>query len=122
MQAAWKHRRTCIEPRAIGPIGLTYALLFQVLLALLGPVLDVTALHAVLIGDGDVLITWLAFAAAQLGLAVFAFAIDRESLHPLWAVPLQQIVYRQLMYLVVIQSVIAAFAGTRLRWHKLHRV
>jgi hypothetical protein len=31
----------------------------------------------------------------------------------------QQIVYRQLMYLAVMQSVAAALAGTRLCWHKL---
>jgi hypothetical protein len=31
------------------------------------------------------------------------------------------VAYRQLMYLVVIQSVAAALAGTRLRWHKLRR-
>ena len=37
-------------------------------------------------------------------------------------VPLQQFVYRQLMYLVVIQSVISAVVGTRLRWHKLTRI
>ena len=41
---------------------------------------------------------------------------------PLWAVPLQQIAYRQLMYLVVIQSVATALAGTRLRWQKLRRL
>jgi hypothetical protein len=36
-------------------------------------------------------------------------------------VPLQQIVYRQLMYLVLIESVLTAVAGVRLRWHKLNR-
>jgi hypothetical protein len=35
--------------------------------------------------------------------------------------PLQQFVYRQIMYLVVIESVLSAAAGTRLRWHKLER-
>ncbi|MDT4988359.1 MAG: hypothetical protein QOI74_2453, partial [Micromonosporaceae bacterium] len=47
--------------------------------------------------------------------------MDRESPRPLWALTLQQFVYRQLMYLVVIQSVITAVTGARLRWHKLHR-
>ena len=37
------------------------------------------------------------------------------------ALPLQQIVYRQLMYLVVIQSVFTALYGMRLRWQKLRR-
>ena len=35
--------------------------------------------------------------------------------------PLQQFVYRQLMYLVVIESVISAILGTRLRWQHLDR-
>jgi hypothetical protein len=35
--------------------------------------------------------------------------------------PLQQLVYRQLMYLVVIESVVSALLGTRLRWAHLER-
>jgi uncharacterized membrane protein len=35
--------------------------------------------------------------------------------------PLQQFVYRQLMYLVVIESVISALVGTRLAWQSLER-
>ncbi len=35
--------------------------------------------------------------------------------------PLQQFVYRQLMYIVVIESVISAVRGTRLRWQHLER-
>ena len=35
--------------------------------------------------------------------------------------PLQQFVYRQLMYLVVIESVISALAGTRIRWQQIER-
>jgi hypothetical protein len=36
--------------------------------------------------------------------------------------PLQQVVYRQLMYLVTIQSVITALVGTRQRWQAISRV
>jgi hypothetical protein len=50
-----------------------------------------------------------------------AFRFDRESLTPLWRLPLQQFAYRQLMYLVMIQSATTAMTGGRLRWHKLHR-
>lgn len=35
--------------------------------------------------------------------------------------PLQLFVYRQLMYLVVIQSVVAFLLGTRLKWQRMHR-
>ena len=54
-------------------------------------------------------------------LAVYAFRLDREPLRPLWALPLQQLVYRQLMYLVVIESVFSAIAGARLHWHRPER-
>jgi cellulose synthase/poly-beta-1,6-N-acetylglucosamine synthase-like glycosyltransferase len=123
LQAAWKHRGAVVRGRAIGLVGLPYALVFQVGVALCGPLVDVAALYGVLAGQArSVGLAWLGFTAAQLVLAMFAFRLDRESLRPLWAVPLQQVAYRQLMYLVVIQSVAAALTGTRLRWHKLRRL
>jgi cellulose synthase/poly-beta-1,6-N-acetylglucosamine synthase-like glycosyltransferase len=123
LQAAWKHRRALVEGRAIGMIGVPYALAFQVVLALLAPLVDVAALFGLFTADARLVgQAWLAFAIAQLALAVAAFRLDRESIRPLWAVPLQQFFYRQLMYLVVIQSIAAALAGTRLRWHKLRRL
>jgi hypothetical protein len=36
--------------------------------------------------------------------------------------PLQQLVYRQMMYAVLIKSMGTALAGVRLRWQKLKRV
>jgi hypothetical protein len=35
--------------------------------------------------------------------------------------PIQQFVYRQLMYLVVIESILSAIRGTRLRWRPIAR-
>ena len=123
MQAVWKHRRALFEGRSVGLVGLPYALVFQVVVALLGPVVDVAALYGLLTSQADAVVSaWLAFTSVQVALAAFAFRLDGESLRPLWAVPLQQIAYRQLMYLVVIQSVATALAGTRLRWQKLRRL
>ena len=123
MQAVWKHRRALVEPRPIGIVGLPYALAFQVVVALLGPVVDIAALYGALTGSArTVLLAWGAVTVAQTGLAAWSFRLDGERAGPLWAVPLQQVVYRQLMYLVVVQSVAAAVAGTRLRWHKLRRL
>jgi hypothetical protein len=84
---------------------------------------DVAAVYALATSQFRAVGTaWLGFTAAQVLLAAFAFRLDREPLRPLWAVPVQQVVYRQLMYLVVVQSVATALAGTRLRWHKLRRL
>ena len=51
----------------------------------------------------------------------YALWLDGERLRPLCVLPLQQVVYRQLMYLVTIQSVITALVGTRQRWQAISR-
>ena len=123
LQAMWKHRGAVRERRGIGLIGMPYAWIFQVTLPLLGPVADVVALYTLLTGGSlSVLIAWLVFTSVHCALALVAFRLDRERLGPLWTLPLQQIFYRQLMYLVAIQSVLSAFTGTRLRWHKIRRL
>jgi cellulose synthase/poly-beta-1,6-N-acetylglucosamine synthase-like glycosyltransferase len=122
MQAMWKHRGARRERNALGRFGLPYLLLFQVLLPLLAPAIDLFAVYGLVFLDPvPVLAYWMAFNGFQLLLGAYAFRLDGESPRPLWAAPLQQFVYRQLMYLVVIESVASAIAGTRLRWHKLSR-
>ena len=68
-----------------------------------------------------VLAFWLGFNVLQLVIAVVAFRLDGEPLGPLWALPLQQFVYRQLMYLVVIESVVSALNGARASWKTIPR-
>jgi hypothetical protein len=103
-------------------VGLPYLLAFQVALPLLAPVIDIFALYGlVFLNPWHVAAFWLAFVGLQLVAAAYALRLDRESLRPLWTLPLQQLVYRQLMYLVVIQSLVTAASGVRLGWHKLER-
>ncbi|GAA2838042.1 glycosyltransferase [Kitasatospora paracochleata] len=125
LQAMWKHRGALGQRGQSGKLGrrgLLYLLVFQVLLPLLGPVVDVFALYGLAFLDPVRIIgLWLAFQALQAATAVYAFRLDGERLGPLWTLPLQQVVYRQLMYLVVIQSVCTALAGSRLRWQRMQR-
>jgi cellulose synthase/poly-beta-1,6-N-acetylglucosamine synthase-like glycosyltransferase/peptidoglycan/xylan/chitin deacetylase (PgdA/CDA1 family) len=126
MQAVWKHRGALIsrDPREarIGRRALPYMLFFQILLPILAPLIDLFALYGLVFTDPlRVIAAWSAFNAIQLGLAVFAFRLDRESLRPLWALPLQQFVYRQLMYLVIIESTISALIGIRAHWKTIPR-
>jgi cellulose synthase/poly-beta-1,6-N-acetylglucosamine synthase-like glycosyltransferase len=122
MQAMWKHRAALRERNGLGRVGLPYLLLFQVLLPLLAPAIDIFGLYGLLFLDPvSVAGYWVAFNAFQVLLGAYAFELDGESRRPLWAMPIQQFVYRQLMYLVVFESVASALAGTRLRWHKLTR-
>jgi len=124
MQAVWKHRRAPFERGGgrIGRIGIPYLLFFQVLLPLLAPLIDVFTIYGVIFLNPLVAIGyWVGFNLLTLGLGIYAFRLDREPLRPLWAMPLQQLVYRQLMYLVVIQAVISAVRGTPLRWQHVER-
>src|SRR5205807_3896666 len=122
MQATWKHRGAVRERSTMGLIGLPSIVLTQVILPLLAPVFDIFALYGMVFVDpGRYLAYWLGFNLIGVLIALYAFRLDGESARPLWAMPLQQFVYRQMMYLVVFESVASAFAGTRLRWHKLTR-
>ena len=124
MQAMWKHRGA-LRPAAQSPLGrraLPYMLLFQIMLPMLAPVIDVFAIYGLLFLDqGPVLAAWLGFTLLQLTIGWYAFRLDGEPARPLLTLPLQQIVYRQLLYLVTIHSVVTAVLGAPLRWHKLHR-
>jgi cellulose synthase/poly-beta-1,6-N-acetylglucosamine synthase-like glycosyltransferase/peptidoglycan/xylan/chitin deacetylase (PgdA/CDA1 family) len=126
MQAVWKHKRALLtrdpRQRRIGRLALPYMILFQIALPIAAPLIDLFALYGLLFTNPlPILAYWLGFNALQLGLAAFAFRIDRESLRPLWALPLQQFVYRQLMYLVIIESTVSALVGARAHWRHLTR-
>jgi cellulose synthase/poly-beta-1,6-N-acetylglucosamine synthase-like glycosyltransferase/peptidoglycan/xylan/chitin deacetylase (PgdA/CDA1 family) len=124
LQAVWKHRAALWRPgeQRIGRRGLPYLVLFQIVLPLLAPLVDVFSVYGLVFLDAlEVLGFWLIFNALQLGLGWYAFRLDRESPATLWAMPLQQFVYRQLMYLVVIESLLSALNGTRMHWRPIAR-
>ncbi|SNT49782.1 Glycosyltransferase, catalytic subunit of cellulose synthase and poly-beta-1,6-N-acetylglucosamine synthase [Actinomadura meyerae] len=125
MQAMWKHRRSLIERGGSGRFGrrcLPYLTVFQVLLPLFAPAVDLFALFGMVFLDPTLpVLTWTAFVAAQAAAGAYALWLDGESIRPLWALPLQQFVYRQLMYLVVVQSVVTALLGSRLGWQTIRR-
>jgi cellulose synthase/poly-beta-1,6-N-acetylglucosamine synthase-like glycosyltransferase/peptidoglycan/xylan/chitin deacetylase (PgdA/CDA1 family) len=125
MQAMWKHRRALFDSGSsgrFGRVGLPFLALFGVALPMLAPVVDIMLVYGLVFWELQATVTaWIGMLALQLFTASVAFWFDRESLKPLWRLPLQQFAYRQLMYLVMIQSATTALTGGRLRWHKLHR-
>ncbi|GAA3736664.1 cellulose synthase/poly-beta-1,6-N-acetylglucosamine synthase-like glycosyltransferase/peptidoglycan/xylan/chitin deacetylase (PgdA/CDA1 family) [Spinactinospora alkalitolerans] len=126
MQSLWKHRRAFVERGAsgrFGRIGLGNIAVFQVLLPVLAPLIDVFTLYGVLFLDpAKTLLAWCAVLALQLAGGVYAFRLDRERMWPLLVLPLQQFVYRQLMYAIVLKSVVTAITGKRMGWRKLQRI
>jgi cellulose synthase/poly-beta-1,6-N-acetylglucosamine synthase-like glycosyltransferase/peptidoglycan/xylan/chitin deacetylase (PgdA/CDA1 family)/spore germination protein YaaH len=134
LQAFWKHRGVAFRPSAgaLGLVAYPNALLFQVLLPLLSPIVDLMLLGTLFgmlrqwIGqDGtfspsalySVLFFWAVFVFADMTAAAIAFVLDKGNdarLLP-W-VPLQRLFYRQLMYFIVVKSVAAAVKGTLVAW------
>jgi cellulose synthase/poly-beta-1,6-N-acetylglucosamine synthase-like glycosyltransferase/peptidoglycan/xylan/chitin deacetylase (PgdA/CDA1 family) len=125
MQAIWKHRGALVErgpSGRFGRVGLPLVSLFMVLAPLLAPLIDVFLLYGLVFGPTQkTVLAWLGVLAIQAACAAYAFRLDRERMRYLISLPLQQILYRQLMYMVLIQSWITALTGGRLRWQKLRR-
>ncbi|REE95521.1 bifunctional polysaccharide deacetylase/glycosyltransferase family 2 protein [Thermomonospora umbrina] len=125
LQAMWKHRGSIREGGRSGRFGrrcLTYLTLFQVALPLFAPAMDLFTLYGLLFLDPWWFAgSWAAFVGLQTLAGAYALRLDGEPVRPLWALPIQQVIYRQLMYLVVIQSLVTAVLGARLRWHTIRR-
>ncbi|MGW2614113.1 bifunctional polysaccharide deacetylase/glycosyltransferase family 2 protein [Streptomyces sp. NPDC001500] len=125
MQALWKHRRSLTDKGPsgrFGRVGMPLVVLFQIVTPVFAPLIDVFTVYSMIFIDfRAALLAWLAVLGVQLGCAAYAFRLDREKYRYLLMMPLQQLAYRQMMYLVLIHSCITALTGGRLRWQKLKR-
>ena len=110
------------RPAGSAAAACRFIALFSVVLPLLAPVLDILAIYGMFFLDRwETLVGWFAVLVVQVVTAILAFRLDKEPLRPLWALPFQQFVYRQMMYLVLVHSAVTALTGGRLRWQKLRR-
>ncbi|MEU9786155.1 bifunctional polysaccharide deacetylase/glycosyltransferase family 2 protein [Streptomyces phaeochromogenes] len=125
MQALWKHRKSLTDKGPsgrFGRVGMPLVVIFQIITPVFAPLIDVfTAYSMIFIDFKAALLAWLAVLCVQLVCAAYAFRLDREKYRYLLMMPLQQLAYRQMMYLVLIHSCITALTGGRLRWQKLKR-
>ncbi|MEU5114798.1 glycosyltransferase [Streptomyces longwoodensis] len=125
MQALWKHRKSLTDKGPsgrFGRVGMPLVVLFQVVTPVFAPLIDVFTVYSMVFVDfRAALLAWLAVLGVQLLCAAHAFRLDREKYRYLLMMPLQQLAYRQMMYLVLIHSCVTALTGGRLRWQKLKR-
>ncbi|MEW2049635.1 glycosyltransferase [Streptomyces sp. NPDC005476] len=125
MQALWKHHKSLTDKGPsgrFGRVGMPLVVLFQIVTPVFAPLIDVFTVYSMIFVDFQAaLLAWLAVLGVQLGCAAYAFRLDREKYRYLLMMPLQQLAYRQMMYLVLIHSCITALTGGRLRWQKLKR-
>ncbi|MDB5708258.1 MAG: polysaccharide deacetylase, partial [Sphingomonas bacterium] len=139
LQCLWKHGRVIRtgKPRGLAFVGLPQAILFQIVLAAISPIIDLALLvsfamtylaveaHGWAQTQHDVekmLLYWLVFTAIDMLAATIAFALERrEKWSLLWLLIPQRIGYRQVMYYVVLKAIAQALRGPRVGWGKLKR-
>ncbi|TWE13698.1 cellulose synthase/poly-beta-1,6-N-acetylglucosamine synthase-like glycosyltransferase [Prauserella muralis] len=124
LQTVWKHRRALFGSGSAGRLGrrgLPYLLATRVVQPVLAPLADLAAVFGLLTGDGVAPLLWLGVLAARAATAALAFRMAGERARPLALVPLEHLLYRPLLSLVVVQSLVTALAGVRLPRHRMRR-
>jgi cellulose synthase/poly-beta-1,6-N-acetylglucosamine synthase-like glycosyltransferase/peptidoglycan/xylan/chitin deacetylase (PgdA/CDA1 family) len=125
LQTLWKYRGVIVSPRgrwSVAWFGLPYLATMAGVLPLISPAADLYVLFYLWASPWHALRWYVIFLAVQGTLTLWSLIIEREPLRQLWTVPAQVLVYRQLMYLVIIHALADAVTGVRLRWHKMPRI
>jgi cellulose synthase/poly-beta-1,6-N-acetylglucosamine synthase-like glycosyltransferase/peptidoglycan/xylan/chitin deacetylase (PgdA/CDA1 family)/spore germination protein YaaH len=139
IQCVWKHKGilTTGRPRGLALVGLPQTILFQLLFALVSPIIDLALVanifwtissiheHGYTAMKGDlhkVALFWIIFGAIDLTAGLIAFALERRENWRLigWLLP-QRFGYRQVMYYVVVKAVVQALRGPRVGWSSIAR-
>jgi cellulose synthase/poly-beta-1,6-N-acetylglucosamine synthase-like glycosyltransferase len=131
MQCFWKHRDALFNSRykAFGWLALPNILIFQIVLPFLAPLADlilVLSLIAACFGFVDastwhIVFYYIIFTLVDVFGAALAFAFERENPRKLiWMIP-QRLIYRQLMYYILIRSLRRAIKGQGQGWGRLKR-
>jgi len=137
LQAVWKHRDTAGNPRygTLGWVAIPNIVLFQILLPLVSPVIDLLFILSIALWglaqlritqlpqlwtSADVersLIFFALFMLIDLFTCVVAFALERHEDWTLLApLLIQRFYYRQMMYMVLFRAVKEAVRGRPVGW------
>jgi cellulose synthase/poly-beta-1,6-N-acetylglucosamine synthase-like glycosyltransferase/peptidoglycan/xylan/chitin deacetylase (PgdA/CDA1 family)/spore germination protein YaaH len=139
LQCLWKHGAIMRKgrPPGLARIGLPQAIVFQILLSAISPIIDLALVTSVIETyfrvqahgwaqthtDLERMLTfWLIFSAIDLLSAFIAFALERRERWSLLLLLIpQRIGYRQTMYYVVLKAILHAIRGQVVGWGKLER-
>jgi cellulose synthase/poly-beta-1,6-N-acetylglucosamine synthase-like glycosyltransferase/peptidoglycan/xylan/chitin deacetylase (PgdA/CDA1 family) len=142
LQAIWKHRGAITRHRAMGLFALPNILIFQILLPLVSPFIDLMFVFGVIhylidkhfhpeTASTDsllkLMIFFLAFLVIDFTASALAFALERK--HPaskgdgwlLFHIWIQRFTYRQVFSIVLFKTIKRAIDGKPFNWDKLER-
>ena len=134
LQCLWKHKRALLNPRfgAFGLVALPSLWIYQIAFQAIAPVVDLTIAWSLFYskfiapntGHQDLTMLlgyWALFTTVELAGALLAFTLDREDKLLIGWMPLQRFLYRQLMYYVIVKSLVIALRGSLVGWGKFER-
>ena len=142
LQAIWKHRAAFVRNKAMGLFALPNILIFQMLLPLVSPFIDVMFLAGIMHYFGDryfhptaasaanfqkLLAYFVGFLLIDFVTSSIAFSLERR--HPankgdgwlLFHIWLQRFAYRQVFSIVLFKTLKRAIDGKPFNWDKLER-
>ncbi|HVZ75931.1 MAG TPA: glycosyltransferase [Candidatus Paceibacterota bacterium] len=124
MQCVWKHKRVALE-RPFSPmtlIVLPNVFIYNILLPLAYPFTDAAFVFGLLFGQmRTLLVPFLLFTAFDMAYAAWGVWKEPGAGRLMIGVPLQRVVYRQLLYFSVMRGVIRAIEGSGAGWNKFRK-
>ena len=131
MQCFWKHRDTVFNSKYknFGMVAMPNIFIYQIVLPILAPLADIILLLSLLMASLGIVVAsiphiifyYLIFTLVDIAGAALAFAYEKENhLKLIWMIP-QRLVYRQMMYYILIKSINKAIKGELQGWGNLNR-
>lgn len=131
MQCFWKHRDTIFNKKYknFGMIAMPNLLIFQIMLPILAPLADIILVLSLLAASLGIVVSslphiilyYFIFTLIDVAGAALAFAFEKENhLKLIWMLP-QRLIYRQMMYYILIKSINKAIKGELQGWGALKR-
>ncbi|HZK94626.1 MAG TPA: glycosyltransferase [Prolixibacteraceae bacterium] len=126
MQTFWKHRDMLFNGKRanLGWVALPNMLIFQLILPILSPVVDITLLLSFFMPKPEVIvILYFAYYLLDVIISSLAFRFDGEkfTLRDAYNLFLQRVLYRQLLWYVLIKGYLRAIKGELALWGILKR-
>ncbi len=120
MQCFWKHKGAYKEEHGtvMTLVVLPNIFIFNIVLPLIYPFADSALIVGLFLGDWrSLLLPFLLFTGFDVLYAMWGVWREKDAWKLMLAVPLQRIVYRQLLYYSVIKGVVRALEGTGSSWN-----
>lgn len=122
LQNLWKHRTALFRYGWFGWAALPSLWLYQILFPAISPAMDIVVIWALYSGHMvSVLWYFLMMIGVEFLGASLAIAMDKGNPRLLPWLFIQRLVYRQVMYYVILKSVVMALRGGAVGWDKFER-